>query len=80
MADEKKRKAAVEQDYDPEPIDLEADMPEPEVEIMLDGEGPPRLRRSTQRQWYVVHCYSGYENKASCSASSRWGCRTAFLM
>lgn len=68
MAEAKKKKAAppkdaFESDYDPEPIDLEADAPEPEVEVMLDGEAPPRLRRSTERQWYVVHCYSGYENK-----------------
>jgi len=61
MAEDKKKKA-VQQDYDPEPIDLESD-PEPQLEVSLDGEAPPRVNKSAGRLWYVVHCYSGYENK-----------------
>jgi len=28
-----------------------------------DDEMPPMEARSNEKQWYVVHCYSGYENK-----------------
>ena len=52
MADDKKKKAA--QDYDPEPIDLESDF-EPEIEVSFDGEAPPRISKTAERQWYVVH-------------------------
>jgi transcriptional antiterminator NusG len=40
---------------EPEPPAVEAAIPE--------GEAAPRLEPDDGRQWYVVHCYSGYENK-----------------
>jgi transcriptional antiterminator NusG len=53
-------------DYDPEPIYVETDEPvdgdatqedvPAEVDEAAEGEADDRL-------WYVVHCYSGYENK-----------------
>jgi transcription termination/antitermination protein NusG len=36
------------------------------------GEAPPRLEsRSEERLWYVVHCYSGYENKVRYAIEQR---------
>lgn len=61
MTDE--RKKSKDRDYDPEPIDLDSgeDLP-----IFLDDGTPPVKTDKTQgRQWYVVHCYSGYENKVN---------------
>jgi transcription termination/antitermination protein NusG len=59
-----------EDDYDPEPVYLDKDetdvkrKPEPDddddIQIILD-EAPPN--QQSEKLWYVVHCYSGYENK-----------------
>jgi len=44
--------------YDPEPVWLADD--EDGINIVLeDGSEPPAI----DKQWYVIHCYSGYENK-----------------
>lgn len=52
----------VEQDYDPEPIDLEGF--EDNFNIVLDdGTGNVDDSGEGDKHWYVVHCYSGYENK-----------------
>jgi transcriptional antiterminator NusG len=60
-----------EEDYDPAPVYLdnrEERKKKPAVEeeskISLDDEAPvlPEAGRH-EKQWYVVHCYSGYENK-----------------
>lgn len=61
MADETKKKHS-RQDYDPEPVDIEK---EDDLLIVLDdGTSSYRDNDSVrQRHWYVVHCYSGYENK-----------------
>ena len=58
---------------EPEPMEAElvglAEEPEPEpmeaaAEVSLEApEALPRLEPDDGRQWYVVHCYSGYENK-----------------
>lgn len=54
-------------DYDPEPVYLDADRkPSPDVsdedmEPILDDIAPRKA--DTEKQWYVVHCYSGQENK-----------------
>ncbi len=56
-----------EEDYDPEPVYLD----EPKVAASAEddnSEDLPSILESleatdTGRQWYVVHCYSGYENK-----------------
>jgi transcriptional antiterminator NusG len=58
-----------EDDYDPEPIYLDDQDEAPEtstrddIHIVLDDEDQPHLDKSGEKQWYVVHCYSGYENK-----------------
>ena len=51
------------EDYDPEPVYLD-DRPEPETPArpVLDDEySAPKA--SNEKLWYVIHCYSGYENK-----------------
>jgi transcription termination/antitermination protein NusG len=52
------------QDYDPEPVYLDDRPPqaEPEARDILDEEVRP-VKASDERLWYVVHCYSGQENK-----------------
>lgn len=48
-----------EEDYDPEPVDIESD----DSPVMLD-EGEQRFAEARKEKlWYVIHCYSGYENK-----------------
>jgi transcriptional antiterminator NusG len=51
-----------ETDYDPQPVFMDDGVdPADEVNIVLDdGTGS---QEDEQRNWYVVHCYSGYENK-----------------
>lgn len=46
-------------DYDPEPVYLEAD--DLNEQPILDDPGTPKP--SGEKLWYVIHCYSGYENK-----------------
>lgn len=59
MADEKKKPKG--QDYDPEPVELSV---EDDINIVLEDEsGGLKEDKLKGRQWYVVHCYSGYENK-----------------
>jgi transcriptional antiterminator NusG len=65
----------VEQDMEDQPMMTEADRgesktPEEEGEAgILDSEGALEIlpvidgQEETDRAWYVVHCYSGYENK-----------------
>ena len=36
---------------------------EPPVDAEHDDELAPAIEPDTDRRWYVVHCYSGYENK-----------------
>lgn len=59
-----------EDDYDPEPVYLDntKKATEPEVEDDGDDDLPPILdvltdKGDSGKQWYVIHCYSGYENK-----------------
>src|SRR5262249_21030906 len=56
-----------EDDYDPEPMYLD-NTKKSSAPVDDGGEDlPPILEapvtNSSGRQWYVVHCYSGYENK-----------------
>lgn len=62
-----------EKDYDPEPVYLDdAADTEGEIGDILDtGEG--KAPGEVQKQWYVVHCYSGYENKVRQSIEQRIG-------
>lgn len=59
-------------DFDPEPLYLDedsddtpseqGDSPEPSVNILSDA-GDDAEQPDDERHWYVVHCYSGQENK-----------------
>ncbi len=62
---EKKEKSK--KNYDPEPIDLSVDDDAPPIldSPSLLGEGEP------QKYWYVVHCYSGYEEKVRYAIEQR---------
>lgn len=51
------------QDYDPEPIFIEADDFDDDFNIVLDDGTGSTSDVDENRYWYVVHCYSGYENK-----------------
>ena len=50
-----------EEDYDPEPVYLDDDDDLDTSSILEDVGASDDL--STQKHWYVVHCYSGYEYK-----------------
>lgn len=53
-------------DYDPEPIFLQGRQQEEEEEefkVVLDDGTGNADDGVPERHWYVVHCYSGYENK-----------------
>lgn len=69
MFEDQDDREELDQDYDPEPIILDAapaaDDSEPEEGGMLAallGETPSG-KADPIRQWFVIHCYSGYENK-----------------
>lgn len=56
------------EDYDPEPVYLDDD--DAAAESVTDDDAPSVLdtgetgpKPSAEKLWYVVHCYSGYENK-----------------
>jgi len=57
-------------DFDPEPVYLVDESPVPGgsiphdlAAIVADGASDERTEPEDSRQWYVVHCYSGQENK-----------------
>jgi transcriptional antiterminator NusG len=56
-----------EEDYDPEPVYLDDKKKAAPQEDESGDNLPPILdslmSADSERQWYVVHCYSGYENK-----------------
>ncbi|MCU0463860.1 MAG: transcription termination/antitermination protein NusG [Anaerolineae bacterium] len=57
-----KKQQADQQDYDPEPVTIDTDESFSERVFNAGGE-KPLITRDDQRRWYVVHCYSGHENK-----------------
>lgn len=60
MSDDVKNQGAGE-DYDPEPVYLDDDLDDgPSI---LDLDGLLDKDKAPEKHWYVVHCYSGYENK-----------------
>jgi transcriptional antiterminator NusG len=61
MADDLKKKKN--RDYDPEPVFLDASKSTEDDEIvdLLGDAAPPKA--SQDREWYVIHCYSGQEKK-----------------
>ena len=61
-SNEEQNETEAKADYDPQPVFMDdGDDPVDDVKIVLDdGTGQSE---EEQRYWYVVHCYSGYENK-----------------
>ena len=57
------------QDYDPDPIYMD-DGDDDGLNIVLD-DGRPAQDEEDNRHWYVVHCYSGYENKVQHAIEQR---------
>ncbi len=63
------------EDYDPEPVYLDdsgsdsADDDDDGINIIIDDS--ELVDSSTQKLWYVVHCYSGYENKVRFAIEQR---------
>lgn len=59
----------VEQDQD---LNVGLLLPESELNIAQDVESPEEGDEETDdRQWYVIHCYSGYENKVKHNLGQR---------
>lgn len=59
-----KKQEQDEQDYDPEPVTIDGEGDD-DIDLgsgVFGGDEPPATRDS-ERHWYVVHCYSGHENK-----------------
>ncbi len=56
-------------------IEAEVKAPAPAVSESFDDEEPevPAAPLGPQRHWYVVHCYSGYENKVKKGLEQRIG-------
>lgn len=52
------------EDYDPEPVNLFADSSTEENDIEINIDLEAGLDAATGgKEWFVIHCYSGYENK-----------------
>jgi transcription termination/antitermination protein NusG len=49
------------QDYDAEPVYIDESIDDSDSPSLLDDGTTPKA--STEKLWYVVHCYSGYEKK-----------------
>ena len=61
MTDNFSDPAETTQDYDQEPVFLDDEVVDDGLNIVLDDSDD--LNAAEARHWYVVHCYSGYENK-----------------
>jgi len=59
--------------YDPNPVDIEGSDDDDEIDSMsfLPSVDPKEEVKEEGRHWYVVHCYSGYENKVRHSIEQR---------
>lgn len=59
--------------YDPEPVDIDGDTDEAHDDgfSFLPSVDPKDPVEQLERHWYVVHCYSGYENKVRHSIEQR---------
>ena len=64
-----KRKSQEELDYDPSPVTI--DDGDLEGGSVLDIRVPLEGERDPNRRWYVVHCYSGNENKVKHAVMQR---------
>ncbi len=47
-------------DYDPEPVYLDDENDDDGVSLLDDG---TKAKPESEKLWYVIHCYSGYEKK-----------------
>ena len=57
-------------DYDPEPVDIDDDFDD-DFNIVLDDGTVSEDEGEEGKHWYVVHCYSGYENKVKHAVEQR---------
>ena len=75
MYDDAEDRDEQEPDYDPEPVYLETKPAKSSSNDSGDSLPPlldaPLANTDNSRQWYVVHCYSGYENKVRYSIEQR---------
>jgi transcriptional antiterminator NusG len=71
MAKREERKHNEAPDYDPEPILIEGDFGTGEPASLLEDPAESRIKPSNEKLWYVVHCYSGQENKVEKSVRQR---------
>jgi transcription termination/antitermination protein NusG len=75
MYDDADERDEQDQDYDPEPVYLETKPTKSSNSDSGDSLPPlldaPLANTDNSRQWYVVHCYSGYENKVRYSIEQR---------
>ncbi|RMF78284.1 MAG: transcription termination/antitermination protein NusG [Chloroflexi bacterium] len=59
------------EDYDPEPVYIEDDAEEEGTSSILDDGTNDTGDDEQTKHWYVVHCYSGYENKVQHAIEQR---------
>lgn len=58
-------------DYDPEPVVIEDEEFDDDFNIVLDDGTGNTGNEEEGKHWYVVHCYSGYENKVKHAVEQR---------
>jgi transcriptional antiterminator NusG len=61
------------EDYDPEPVYLDdagSAAEDEDINIVISDD-PDADAGKNEKQWYVVHCYSGYENKVRYAIEQR---------
>lgn len=59
-----KRKTEHNQDYDPNPVTIEpSNKADDDIDIQINLDPDHNDAAEAEKQWYVVHCYSGYEYK-----------------
>lgn len=59
------------QNYDPEPVIIDDDFDDDFNIVLDDGMGDDEAESEVGKHWYVVHCYSGYENKVQHAIEQR---------
>jgi transcriptional antiterminator NusG len=63
------RRAGAVAEAEPEPV-VEPE-PEPEPVVVAPAAGKPADEKDANRRWYVIHTYSGYENKVKTNLEHR---------
>jgi transcriptional antiterminator NusG len=59
-----KRKTEHDKDYDPNPVTIEpSNFADDDIDIKINLDPDHNDDAEAEKQWYVVHCYSGYEYK-----------------